>query len=172
MTRRLFRAALVTASLAAALWGCARDPDPASAGYFSGLGNVVDGTYDRRVAEREQDAQRAEAMAREMQARANAARAEANATGAALTAAEARNRAQKAELARLDIALREATRDRSAKAEELAAARVRLDAAKRRQQQLEQHPPANEAQRSAEQAAIDAEVKALDDMILRSTRPE
>jgi len=172
MPPRFTTALLLTAGLSLSLGACAREEDPNRAGYFSGIGNVIDGTYDRRVAEREQDAQRAEAMAREMQARAGTARAEASATSAALAAAEARNRAQKAELARLDIALREASRNRQAKAEELAAARVRLDAAKRRQQQLEQHPPATEAQRSAEQAAIDAEVKALDDMILHSTRAE
>lgn len=172
MPPKLTKTVILTASLALSLGACAREQDPNNAGYFSGIGNVVDGTYDRRVAEREQDAQRAEQMAREMQARASAAQAEARATSASLTAAEARNRAQKAELARLDIALREASRNRAARAEDLAAARVRLDAAKRRQQQLEQHPPASQSQRSAEQAAIDAEMKALDDMILHSTRAE
>ncbi|MFA5119848.1 hypothetical protein [Zavarzinia sp.] len=154
------------------LGACARDPNPASAGYFSGLGNVLDGTYDQRVAERQADAARAEQMAQEMQARAAQSRSEAAVTSAQVDALRARNAKQKAELNRLQAAYERARQNRNARAAELDAAQAQLDAARRRQRELEQHPPADPAERARQQAELDQQLKALDDLILHSTRAE
>lgn len=46
----------MTAALAAliALPGCARTDDPAKGGFFSGIANMSDGTYERRQQERKE----------------------------------------------------------------------------------------------------------------------
>lgn len=165
MKKPLVVAALGLAAMAGA---CSRDPNPASAGYFSGIGNVIDGTYDRRVADQETQARSAEQIARDMETRANAASADARATGADVAALEARNRRQRQELTRLEANLRRAEQNRNARAADLDAARARLADARRRQDQLAADPTPD----PAAQAALDAELRALDALIKQSTVAE
>lgn len=161
--------ALIGAALVLATAGCARDPNPQSAGFFSGIGNLADGTYDQRIEQREAEARSSEAIARDLQARANAASADARATGADVAAVEARNRRQRAELRRLEASLRQAEQNRNARAADLEAARARLNDARRRQDSIASTPNAD---RSADQSALDQELRDLDALIRQSTRPE
>ena len=49
--------------LVLAAGGCARNQDPSQAGFFSGVANLADGTYDQRVADREATRDRTVAQA-------------------------------------------------------------------------------------------------------------
>jgi hypothetical protein len=53
-----------------ALAGCAREEDPAKAGFFSGIGNLATGTYDQRLEQRQQELSEAERLKQQMAARA------------------------------------------------------------------------------------------------------
>ncbi|MCA8907318.1 MAG: hypothetical protein KDA49_17325 [Rhodospirillaceae bacterium] len=56
--------------LVLAAGGCARNQDPSQAGFFSGVANLADGTYDQRVADREATRDRTVAQADQLAARA------------------------------------------------------------------------------------------------------
>jgi chromosome segregation ATPase len=52
------------------LAGCQREEDPAKAGFFSGLGNTVSGTYEQRIDDRQRELSETERLRQDMAARA------------------------------------------------------------------------------------------------------
>ena len=62
---------------AALLAACARTQDPSQAGFFSGTANIVDGTYDRRIYEREAALASARSTSQQLEAELAASQAEA-----------------------------------------------------------------------------------------------
>jgi chromosome segregation ATPase len=89
------RRRVAAASALLVLAGCAREEDPAKAGFFSGIGNLATGTYDRRLEQRQQELSEAERLKQQMAARAAESDRQREQSEAAL-----RNR--QARLARLD----------------------------------------------------------------------
>ena len=64
---------------AVGLSACAQTQDPARAGFFSGTANIISGTYDRRVAERESTLASTRATSAQLEAELASSRAEASA---------------------------------------------------------------------------------------------
>src|SRR5262249_45758253 len=63
------RQALVPGALGLLLLaGCQREEDPAKAGFFSGLGNTVSGTYERRLDDRQRELSETERLRQDMAA--------------------------------------------------------------------------------------------------------
>lgn len=123
------------------LGGCARTEDPARAGFFSGIANLADGTYERRGAELDRRAADSEAQARYLEQRAAALETERRQLDAEEQALRARTARLDAELAAMRRRLAEARRQQGADQARLAELQARADALRRRQEQVEQAPP-------------------------------
>ena len=77
MARTALKLATGAVLAAAALSACARTQDPAQAGFFSGTANIIDGTYDRRISERQAALASARATSQQLEAELAVSRADA-----------------------------------------------------------------------------------------------
>ena len=143
--------------------GCERNPDPAQAGFFSGVGNLATGTYDRRIDEKQQELSEAERLKQQLAARERAASAERQQTTWELIAWRKRIDGLDAEIRQLETRLAAARAERGAADARVIAAQRKLEQAKRARRDVpSQETPSPEAERRvAEQERAVAEALKL-----------
>jgi hypothetical protein len=88
MIKAMTMAACVAAMMASA--GCARSEDPAKGGFFSGIANLSDGTYDKRQQERKEAVENEQDVNLQKQRELERANAQKDALEAQRTSAAAR----------------------------------------------------------------------------------
>lgn len=147
------------------LASCATNSDPAKGGFFSGVANLADGTYEKRIDEKQQalDAEKA------AQSRQSADLAKAQAESAEV---RARRQAAEARYAAFDRDLKQ-TRARLAKLEagdagkkaEAARLRQEIDALESKKRMVQQNSFTPDAEKEARLAALQKERDVLDSEI-------
>jgi chromosome segregation ATPase len=162
------RIALALALLSLPLTGCERNPDPSQAGFFSGLGNLATGTYERRVEDKRQELSEAERLKQQFAAREQASRAEREQTAWELIAWRKRVDALDGEIRQLETQMAVLKTRRGAADPRVADAQRKLDAVKRARQSMpaQDGPSAEAQQRLAEQE------RAVGDALRLVSRPE
>jgi chromosome segregation ATPase len=131
------------------LAACAREEDPSKAGFFSGIGNIVTGTYDQRVSQQQQDLAATERERDAQRDRAQRSRAE-NERLARQREDMRRQIAQlNTEMRQLDNRLAEAQRTRGANAAQLAEVKARADQLKAERDRLAAAQAPSEQDRAA-----------------------
>jgi hypothetical protein len=112
--------------LAFLLAGCAREEDPAKAGFFSGLGNAASGTYERRIDERQRELSETERLKQQMATRAAESDRQRTVSDLALQDRQARLARVDDDLRRLQRRLDELKRQRTGDQAQLRDAERRL----------------------------------------------
>ena len=108
------------------LAGCAREEDPSKAGFFSGIGNLATGSYDRRLEQRQQELSEAERLKQQMAARAAESDRQREQSEAALRNRQARLARLDGDIDRLQLRLDTLKRQRTGDATRLRDAERRL----------------------------------------------
>lgn len=93
------------AALVAVTAGCARSEDPAKGGFFSGLANISDGTYDKRQQERQEAVENEQDQKLQKQRELERTTAQRDAVAAERAKAEARAAALESEVQALKARL-------------------------------------------------------------------
>jgi len=131
-------------AILALLVGCAREEDPAKAGFFSGIGNLAGGTYERRIDERERELSETQQLKQQMAARAAESERLRTASDAELQDRERRLASLDDELGRMQRRVDQLKRQRSGDQARLRDAERRLAELRREREQAP--APADEAQ--------------------------
>jgi predicted nucleic acid-binding Zn-ribbon protein len=126
------------------LAGCAREEDPAKAGFFSGLGNATTGTYERRLDDRQRELSETQQLKEQLAARAADSDRRRALSGAELQNRQARLASLDDDLGRMKRRLDELKRQRSGDQAQLRDAERRLAELRREREQAV--GPADEAQ--------------------------
>src|SRR5689334_11302105 len=117
------------------LAGCAREEDPAKAGFFSGLGNAATGTYERRLDDRQRELSETQQLKEQLAARAADSDRRRTVSEAELQNRQARLATVDDELGRLKRRLDELKRQRSGDQARLRDAERRLAELRREREQ-------------------------------------
>lgn len=150
------------------LAACNNEPDPARAGYFSGIGNLTSGTYERRVEEKRQELSQAEQLKQQFAAREQAARSERQQSTWELIQWRQRVDGLDGEIRRLEAQLVQARAQLGGRDARVLEAQRKLEAAKRARQSIApQNAPDDAAQRR-----IAEQERAVADALKLVSRPE
>lgn len=159
---------LAAAVLTLALASCAAETDPHKGGFFSGLKNLADGTYDRRVAERQTTLENEQDTNLQQNRALERAKEQSASVAADRKAAEDRYAAFTRELADLKKRLSQGIANNATKTREAADLTKRIAALEAKIKMVQQDsvtPDAAKAQRldalKRESEALDREVEML-----------
>jgi chromosome segregation ATPase len=139
----------------AALAGCTGTQDPAQAGFFDGAGNLLSGTYDQRVAEREELAARTEADAQQLAGRADELERQRVTLESQEAAARARVQRVNADIQTQQSRLASLRQNQQVNQQELARLQAQADDLDRRMAELRNTP--NDPAAAAELAQLERE---------------
>ncbi len=136
--------------------GCQANPDPAQAGFFGGVANLANGTYDQRVADRQATLARTEQLRQDMSQRAERAQAERRQSEAELANRQRMVANLDDQLAELERRLRQAQADRRHDGAALAQAEQQLAGLRQRRDRIAQSgQPVDPATRQQVQQQMD-----------------
>lgn len=145
---------IVAATLA--LSACQPNEDPAQAGFFSGAANIVGGTYDKRVQQKQTELSKTEQLRQQLEQSARRAQEEQQQTTSDLNAWEARVTQMDAELDNLKKQVAAAKHRRGVADQKVVEAQKRLEVVAAERRQL----ASNSLPSTAEQARYQRQMRA------------
>lgn len=161
---------LAVLGLATALAACATNEDPAKGGFFSGMKNLSDGTYDKRVNERQKTLENEQDVNLQQTRSLERANAQSADVKAERDAAEARYAGFQRELTTMRSRLAAAEKANAKKKAEVAALNQQIDGLQAKTNMVEQDSVTNEAEKQKRLEALRREREALNrevDLLIR-----
>lgn len=161
---------LAVLGLSAALSACATNEDPAKGGFFSGMKNLTDGTYDKRVNERQKTLENEQDVNLQQTRSLERANAQSADVKAERDAAEARYAGFQRELAAMRSRLAAAEKANAKKKAEVAALNQQIDALQAKTNMVQQDSVTNEAEKQKRLESLRRERETLDrevDLLIR-----
>jgi predicted nucleic acid-binding Zn-ribbon protein len=157
-----FRTLLLTAAAVVTLGACQSNQDPAQGGFFSGISNLSNGTYDNRIKEREEKLENAQDTNLQQTRTAERVAAQSSDVQAERQKLEARYSAMQSDLNTLRKRLASAEKSNSSKAAKAAALQKEIDALAAKTQMLERDTFTPDAAKQARLDALRGERSALE----------
>ncbi|CDK97426.1 conserved protein of unknown function [Magnetospirillum gryphiswaldense MSR-1 v2] len=161
---------LAVLGLTTTLAACATNDDPAKGGFFSGMKNLSDGTYDKRVNERQKTLENEQDVNLQQTRSLERANAQSADVKAERDAAEARYASFQRELTTMRSRLAAAEKANAKKKAEVAALNQQIDGLQAKTNMVEQDSVTNEAEKQKRLEALRREREALNrevDLLIR-----